>query len=235
MLRESLRLLSERMPPEHRTVRSARLTLGGILSRTGRLEEAERMIGEVVTVERAIGADARVPLTVTLDNYAGVLEKLGREREAQAAWREAHSLRRSVTSDADPGAAILLSKLAGISCRLDEANDAVLDEFTQSLGVLDRAFPAGHPFRLGARGQYGACLVRAGQRAAGERELLEVFDAARRGPPQVHAIARQFGRELLGVNAAPADSAARALIQARLDSLTGPPRPEDQVRPHLPS
>jgi len=219
LLRDALRALRERMAPDHPAVRSAKLTLGGILSRTGRLDEAERLIGEVVAAERAAGDDARRGLPITLDNYAGVLEKLGRMREAQVVYREAYEVQRAAQGDASPGSAILLSKVADIACRLDGPGDAQLADFERSLGVLDRVFPPAHPFRLGGRGQYGACLVRAGRRAEGERELLAVFDGARRAPPQAHATARLVGRELLALYAAPSDSLRRLLVQARLDSL----------------
>jgi serine/threonine-protein kinase len=219
LLRDALRALRERMPPEHPLVRSAKLTLGGILSRTGRLDEAERLIGEVVAVERAAGNDARLGLPITLDNYAGVLEKLDRLREAQAVYREAYEVARTASGEASPGAAIMLAKVADIGCRLDGASDATLADFQRALGALDRLFPAEHPFRLGGRGQYGACLVRAGRRADGERELLAVFDAGRRAPPQAHATARHAGRELLALYTAPADSSRRRLVQARLDSM----------------
>ncbi len=218
-LREALRILSERLSSDHPSVRSAKLTLGGILGRMGRLEEAERMIGEVVAAERAIGDDARLPLTISLDNHAGVLEKLGRVREAQGEYREAFELRRAASGDADPGTAILLSRVADIDCRLDGATPAGLADFERALGTLDRLLPPVHPAPLGGRAQYGSCLVRAGRRLEGERELLAAFERARSAPPQAHGVARTAGRELLAMYSAAPDSVRRAGIQARLDSL----------------
>ncbi len=223
LLRDALRALSARMSADHPMVLSAKLTLGGILSRTGRLDEAEQLIGAVVSAERAAGDDSRSRLPITLDNYAGVLEKQGRVRDAQRAFREAYDLQRAIAGDDHPGSAILLSKVADITCRLEGATEISLSDFTRSLGVLDRVFPPVHPFRLGGRAQYGACLLRAGRRADGERELLNAFDAARRAPPQAHAIARSAAKELLALYAAPADSLRRIGVQARLDSLGAPP------------
>jgi tetratricopeptide (TPR) repeat protein len=184
------------------------------------------MIGEVVAAERAIGDDARLPLTISLDNHAGVLEKLGRVREAQGEYREAFELRRAASGDADPGTGILLSRVADIDCRLDGATPTGLADFERALGTLDRLLPPMHPAPLGGRAQYGSCLVRAGRRLEGERELLAAFERARSAPPQAHGVARTAGRELLALYSSAPDSVRRASIQARLDSLdaTATPR-----------
>ena len=220
LLRGAVRLLGERLPAGHPSVRSAKLTLGGILSRTGRLDDAERLIAEVVAAERAAGDEAKRGLPITLDNHAGVLEKLGRTAEAEAVYREAFTLQLAMGGQANPGTAILRAKVADIACRTNSGTPGLLGEFEQSLDVLDRSFPPLHPFRLGGRGQYGACLVRTGRRDEGERELLATFNDARRALPVAHSAARSTGRELLALYAAPVDSARRMLIQAQLDSLT---------------
>jgi tetratricopeptide (TPR) repeat protein len=222
MAREALAALSDRMAPDHAMVRSARLLLGGILSRTGKLEESARLIAEVVAAERARGDDGRRDLSVSLDNHAGVLEKLGRMRDAQAAYREAHAVQLAATGEGDPGTGILLAKVADASCRLDGASDSLLADFVRALGTLDAVFPPGHGFRLGARAQYGACLARAGRHDDAERELRGAFDPARRGPAQLHSIARTAGRELLGLYATTGDSVKGAGVQAQLDSLGTP-------------
>lgn len=219
MLREALRLLRQRMPPEHIGVRTTTSNLGKALGRLGRLDEAERLIAGVIATERGLGANGRFSLTYTLDDHAGVLERLGREREAQAEYREAYEIRRSLPQGNDPGAAILQAKLADITCRLDGAASVTLADFETSLGVLDRAFPIAHPFRLSGRAQYGACLVRAGRHADGETALEAAFDAARRAPPPGHEIARKAGRQLLALYAVSPDAGKRASVQARLDSL----------------
>lgn len=226
MLREALGVLRARLPADHPNVRTAMLNLGGVWSRLGRLEEAEGMMRETAALERAAGPDARIPLTFTLDNLAGVLDRRGRTAEAAGIYREAYDIRREASGPEDPGTAILLSKVAHASCSAGPDHAAVLPEFERALTVLDRTFPPGHGFRIGARGNYGACLVRAGRREEGERELSAMFDAARQGSPATHPMARQFGRELLGLYAAPADSVRRAGVQARLDSLppVAPPR-----------
>jgi tetratricopeptide (TPR) repeat protein len=224
MLRESLRVLRDRLPPDHPTLLTAMVNLGGVWSRLGRLDDAERIIREVAALERARGDDGRIPLTMTLDNLAGVLDRQGRFQEVEAAYREAHDIRRAVSGEEDPGTAILLSKLADITCRNGNSAEA-LAAFERALGILDRTFPPGHGFRVGARGNSGACLIRAGRRAEGEPELLAMFDAARRGPPPLRAMARNFGRELLSLYAAPADSVRRATVQAALDSLGATPAP----------
>lgn len=224
LLRDALQSLRERMPAGHPMVTGAKLTLGGILSRTGRLDEAERLLSEVVTAERAAGNDARQGLPISLDNHAGVLEKLGRLDEARAAYREAYELQRRQGGDEHPGTAILLGKVADAACRTGDDREGALADFRKSLGILDRLFPATHPFRLGVRTQYGACLARAGRRTEAEAELRSAFDAARRAPPQAHATARTAGRELLALYAAPADSTQRSRVQAQLDSLGAPGR-----------
>lgn len=221
LARASLGALRERLPADHAMVRSGTLLLGGILSRTGKLEEAERLIAGVVATERALGADARRELPISLDNHAGVLEKLGRLRDAQSAYRDAHAIQLANAGAGDPGSAILLGKVTDLSCRLDGPSDALLADFARLLQVLDGTFPAGHGFRLGGRVQLGACLARGGQRVEAERELRAAFDAARRGPPQVHVIARTAGRELLALLDTAGDSLQRASVQAQLDSLGG--------------
>jgi tetratricopeptide (TPR) repeat protein len=221
MLRESLRILRERLPADHPNVRTAMLNLGGVWGRTGKLEEAEQIIRDVVAIDRARGDDGRMQLTITLDNLAGVLERRGRNADMEATYREAWEIRRAVAGEGDPGTAILLGKLADATCRNGDTRGA-LPDFERALGILDGTFPPDHGFRLGARGNYGACLVRAGRRDEGERELLAMFDAARRGPGSTHAMARLFGRELLALYEAPADSVRRATVRAALDSL-GPP------------
>ena len=224
MLRESLRILRERLPADHPNVRTAMLNLGGVWGRTGKLDDAERIIREVVALDRARGNDGQMQLTITLDNLGGVLERQGRNADMEATYREAWEIRRAVAGEDDPGTAILLGKLADTACRNGD-NRGALPAFEQSLGILDRSFPPGHGFRVGPRGNYGACLVRAGRREEGERELVAMFDAARRGPTATHAMARLFGKELLALYAAPADSLRRAAVQAGLDSLGPMPRP----------
>jgi hypothetical protein len=201
------------------------LNMGGVWGRTGKFDDAEGIIRDVVALDRARGNDGRMQLTITLDNLAGVLERQGRNADMEATYREAWEIRRVVAGEEDPGTAILLGKLADATCRSGDDRSA-LPDFERSLGILDRAFPPDHGFRVGARGNYGSCLLRAGRREEGERELVAMFDAARRGPGATHAMARLFGKELLALYAAPADSLRRAVVQAGLDSLgpTPPPR-----------
>lgn len=225
MLIESMRVLRGTLPADHPNVRSVMLNLGGAWSRLGKLEDAERIMREVVAIDRARGDDGRMTLTITLDNLAGVLERRGRTAEVVATYREAYDTRSAVAGPDDPGTAILLGKLANATCsNAPEPADALRD-FERALGILDRTFPPGHGFRLGARGNYGSCLVRVGRREEGARELVAMFDAARRGPSATHPMARLFGNELLALLAAPADSARRAAVQAGLDSLAPTPRP----------
>jgi serine/threonine-protein kinase len=224
MLRESLRILRERLPADHPNVRTAMLNMGGVWGRTGKFDDAEGIIRDVVALDRARGNDGRMQLTITLDNLAGVLERQGRNADMEATYREAWEIRRAVAGEEDPGTAILLGKLADATCRTGDDRGA-LPDFERSLGILDRAFPPDHGFRVGARGNYGSCLLRAGRREEGERELVAMFDAARRGPGATHAMARLFGKELLALYAAPADSLRRAAVQAGLDSLGPTPLP----------
>ncbi len=224
LARDALRVLRTQLAPDHPGLRSTMLLVGGILSRTGQLDEAERLIAEVVAAERAAGDDARRDLPISLENHANVLEKLGRTREAQRAYRESYEMLRAAGGDDAPFTALALAKVADLSCRLDGASAPVLADLERSLGVLDRSFPPTHPFRLGGRAQFGACLARAGRRSDAERELLAAFNAARRAPPQAHGTARSAGRELLSLYAAPSDSLQRARVQAQLDSLGGASR-----------
>ena len=225
LLREALVVLRERLPPAHPATRSAMLNLGGALSRTAQFDEAEAIIREVEAIERGIGEEGKVQLTFTLDNLAGVLEKRGRLDAAEAAYREAYEIRQAKTGDADPNASVLLSKLADIACRRSDTPGALLPDFERALVILDRMLPPGHGFRVGPRGQYGACLLRAGRRDDGERELLAAFELARRGPANAHGAARHAGRELLALYAGDTDGVRRAAVRAALDSLEATPRP----------
>ncbi len=219
MLRESLRLLRTSLPADHLSVRAVMLNLGGAWSRLGKLEDAERIMREVVAIDRARGDDGRMTLTITLDNLAGVLERLGRPTDVVATYREAYDLRSAVAGAEDPGSAILLGKLSHAICSAGGDRAAALRDFERALVVLDRSFPPNHGFRLGARGNMGSCLLRAGRREEGERALLATFDAARHGSGALHAMARLFGRELLSLYASPADSLRRQSVQAALDSI----------------
>ncbi len=224
-LREALRLMEGRMPATHIGIRTTTSNLGKTLSHLGRLDEAELLIAGVIATERGLGANGRYSLTYTLDDHAGVLERMGREREALGDYREAYEIRRSLPAGNDPGVAVLQGKVANITCRLDGATPATLADFEVSLGMLDGAFPPAHPARLGARGNYGACLVRSGRQADGEKELLATFDAARQASPPVHAVARTAGKELLALYEQLPDTSKRAALRLRLDSLEAAQRP----------
>ncbi len=223
LVREALRIFDDRVPPDHPTARSARLLLGNILSRTGRLDEAARLIGDIVRVERSL-PDAQARFSITLDNYGGVLEKLGRLDDALATYREALAVARRNGGLGDPGVAIMQARVADMSCRIESPSDEVFALFEESRTGLERAFPPDHPFRAGGRGTRAICLLRANRRAEGEPELVAAFDVARRGPPQLRAMARMFGTELVALYTRVGEPDRVALVRAQLDSVPAIPQ-----------
>lgn len=218
MVRGALRSLERRVPPEDPSARSLRLLLGGILSRIGRVDEASRVIAEVVRIERSL-PDARAGFAVTLDNYAGVLEKLGRLEDALSTYREALSVARETAGPGDPGVPILKGKVADMACRVDGPSADVLALFDESKEGLERIFPESHPFRVGGRGTRAMCLLRTERRADGEPELVAAFDLARTGPPQLHAIARKFGNELVALYTRSAEGEKAGRIREQLAAI----------------
>ncbi|MBK8245994.1 MAG: serine/threonine protein kinase [Gemmatimonadetes bacterium] len=221
MVREALRVLGARVPAGHPTIRSARVLLGNILSRTGQLEEASGLIADVVRVERTL-PEAQAGFSVTLDNYAGVLEKLGRHSDALATYREALEVARQTSGPENPGVAIMQGKVADMACRVDGPSEEVLRLFGESNQGLERIFPETHPFRVGGRGTRAMCLLRADRRTEGEPELVAAFDVARRGPPQLHGMARLFGNDLVALYTRFGDQQKASVVRAQVDSLTAP-------------
>jgi eukaryotic-like serine/threonine-protein kinase len=142
---EGVAILTAALGTDHNLRLNALGAWANVRSQRGRLEEAEVLYREAIQgIRRAEGPSPG--LAIDLSNYAGHLEKMGDPTGAESALREGLEIQLGVLGPDHPNSGVQRQILARFLCRQDRREEGV-QEFTEALAVLERAFPPDH-FRV---------------------------------------------------------------------------------------
>jgi len=120
--RRALQVLPEGTDP---AVRANVLgVLGGILSRSGKLEEAEASLQQSIQTVQKLPAASGI-LAADWNNLAEVYAKTGRNAEALATYRDAYALCSKIGGSNDPNLFFILAGMAALEARSGQYSDAV--------------------------------------------------------------------------------------------------------------
>lgn len=99
-------------------------TLGGILSRSGKLEEAEASLQQSIQRVQKLPAAAGI-LAADWNNLAEVYAKTGRNAEALATYRDAYALCSKIGGSNDPNLFFIVAGIAALEARSGNYSDAI--------------------------------------------------------------------------------------------------------------
>jgi len=99
MCREELATRKKALGNVHREVGQALASLGRVLQRAGKLDEAEAIWREELAVERKLSGDEHLFVANSLTSLASVLRDAGKLVEAEALFREALAMRRKLGAE----------------------------------------------------------------------------------------------------------------------------------------
>ena len=176
--------LSEALATGQRAVESARLeygsqdnrlasalsTVGGMHRRVGRLDEAERMLREALSIELDTYGQAN---PATVNNLANVLLRQGRLEAARESYHLAVVLAAEQFGPDTPRAASYRRNLARFQLELGEIEPA-LDSMRLAESLYASAYEADNLSLMNLRNDLAWALLEAGLPAEAEEVLLEV-------------------------------------------------------------
>jgi tetratricopeptide (TPR) repeat protein len=159
--------------------------LATVVSAQGRYAEAELIVREALTLDRAARpADPRM-VSQSLNNLGNILLRQGRAAEAETAHREAYALRRGLLGDDHPETANSLVNLAaalGDQRRLGEADSL----FRRALDVKRARLGPTHVDVATDEAAFARVLHRAGEDRRAEALYRHSIDAHRASRPAGH-------------------------------------------------
>ncbi|WP_412069104.1 protein kinase domain-containing protein [Rubrivirga sp. IMCC43871] len=157
--RHALRLDSLHAAPDESERLAILNTIGLVLSDTGQLEEAARVVGDVVAGRRADGSEeARIDLGVNLGNLGLILIDLGRFDEAEAILDEGIALCEETRGPNHPYVAFALNSRVAIHQHRHDFDRAIADQ-QRSIAIGETALGVDHPFTDYARGNLASLLA----------------------------------------------------------------------------
>ncbi|WP_412061227.1 protein kinase domain-containing protein [Rubrivirga sp. IMCC45206] len=157
--RQALRLDSLHATPGESERLAILNTIGLVLSDTGQLEAAVRVIREVVAGRRADGSEeARIDLGVNLSNLGLILIDLGRFDEAEAILDEGIAVSEETRGPNHPYVAFALNSRVAIHQHRRDFDRAIADQ-ERSVAIGETALGVDHPFTDYARGNLASLLA----------------------------------------------------------------------------
>jgi tetratricopeptide (TPR) repeat protein len=142
--RESVRLRTEALGPDHPEVAADLAALGGLLDQQRKFTEAERLYRRAIRIfSRTLGRD-HIELATSLNNLAAIAHTRRRYRQAETMYRRAYRITLAHHGDDHPQAAVIANNLAAVLLargRLDEADDWS----GHAVRILERRLGRTHP------------------------------------------------------------------------------------------
>lgn len=214
MLRESLELMTPKLPAAHPRIAETKADLALVLRNQGKLEAALPLYLEAVESLTSSRGPQHPSVGIVLGNLGRLLAEMGRLDESEAKHRNALAIHRAHFGERHARVALALHELATILERLGRRKEAVA-AFHEALAAL----PDSHQSWAGGfRRNLISTLIRDGQgRAALEQiDLAERALQQRAGPSERDLKVLQIRRAralLLAGQLEPSRSAAQAAIQ----------------------
>lgn len=214
MLRESLELMTPKLPAAHPRIAETKADLALVLRNQGKLEAALPLYLEAVESLTSSRGPQHPSVGIVLGNLGRLLAEMGRLDESEAKHRNALAIHRAHFGERHARVALALHELATILERLGRRMEAVA-AFHEALAAL----PDSHQSWAGGfRRNLISTLIRDGQgRAALEQiDLAERALQQRAGPSERDLKVLQIRRAralLLAGQLEPSRSAAQAAIQ----------------------
>lgn len=156
--------------PMHERTASAMSTVGGMLRRAGRLEQAETLLREAVRIGRDAYGHAD---SAALNNLAGLISDLGRHDEAEPLFEQALELAISRYGREAAATARYRRNLALCQAGAGRGEQAVENLEIAWRTHIEATSPS-HPYSLFMRAQMGWVLLEAGRGAEAEAMLPEL-------------------------------------------------------------
>ena len=174
----ALAIRSERLPPSHPGVASARATLGAVHVSQGRLEEAAEPLREAVTLLEASEPPGSLTLARVRSDLGNVLWWQGQLEEAEQLERTVYETYRDALGEDHVQTAVHLRNLGILLDELDRMDEAEA-AYRKSQAVIEQALGTDHPSSAQSWSNLAVLLERRGKIAESEelhRRTLEVRD-----------------------------------------------------------